>query len=80
MPLNAQRVFTATAMEAYRLAALRNYAEAEELLAKALDLREAGHALLDRAATLAGQYASAEERHEAAVEVAYRDTYDDILW
>jgi hypothetical protein len=83
LSLDGMRVFTATTMEVYRQAALANYAEAEELLEKAIALREAGHALLDRAAVLAGQYAQLEDDHEEAVEeafVATGGTDDDIPW
>jgi hypothetical protein len=83
LTLEGERVFTATTMELYRQAALSNYAEAEELLEKAMALREAGHALLDRAAVLAGRYAQLEDAHEEAVEeafVAQGATEDDIPW
>jgi hypothetical protein len=82
LSLNGERVFTSVAMEVYRLAALANYSEAEDLMEKAIQLREAGHALLDRAAVLAGQYAALETAHETACEEAFYtpDDYSDIAW
>lgn len=78
--LRESRLFTCVTMEVYRQAALANYAEAEDLLEKALQLREAGHALLDRAAVLAGQYASLEDSREETLEEAFLATEDHIHW
>lgn len=80
--LDGMRAFTAVTMEVYRQAAVANYAEAEELLERAMALRDAGHAILDRAATLAYEYAEAERSVEARLEVAFlaEQELDDIAW
>lgn len=80
LSLNGMRVFTSVTMEVYRQAALANYTEAEDLLHRAMELREAGHALLDRAATLAGQYAILEDGREELVEEAFAEAEDHIQW
>lgn len=83
LTLEGLRVFTATTMEVYRQAALANYTEAEELLHRALELREAGHAMLERAALLAGQYALEEQAASVRLEEVFSATggeEDDIAW
>ena len=81
LSLNGMRVFTHVTMEVYRQAALANYAEAEELILRALQLREAGHALLDRASVLAGQYATLEDGYECDCETAFDlDQEDGVPW
>ncbi len=71
---NGKRLFTVTMLEVYREAALANYAEAEELLSRALDLREAGHAMLDRASQLAFSHALDVDSPKPV------DTEDDVDW
>ena len=58
------RISTGLIMEVYRQAALRNYAEAEELMAKALDLRDAGHELLYRAEYVALEHAKLQDAYD----------------
>lgn len=83
LTIEGMRRFTAVTMEVYRQAAVANYAEAEDLLHRALELREAGHALLERAALLAGQYAMEEQAAECRLEETFSATggeEDDIAW
>lgn len=58
---DGRRIFTVTMLTYYRDEAMTNYAEAEELLHRALDLRDAGHAMLKRASELAYQQALDED-------------------
>lgn len=55
----AERLLTITLLDVYREAALANYAEAEELISRALELRESGHAMLERAGQIAAEWGGA---------------------
>lgn len=68
-----KRLYTVAMLTIYREAALANYAEAEDLMHRALELREAGHALLERASQLTFQYAMETDMDDAVAE-------DDIAW
>lgn len=76
--LDAQgrRIFVLTMLAVYRAAAIANYAEAEELIARGIELREQGHAMLDRAGQLAYQHGL-----DAGVPVKPTpESGDDIAW
>lgn len=76
--LDAQgrRIYAHAILTVYRDAAMANYAEAEELINRALDLRDAGHAMLERAGQIAYQHAL----DETVPEVAQPGPEDDIAW
>lgn len=71
-----RRIFVLNMLAIYRAAAIANYAEAEELISRGIELREQGHAMLDRAGQLAYQHGL-----DAAVpEVPTPEEVDDIPW
>lgn len=71
-----QRIFVLSMLHIYREAAMANYAESEELLHRALELREAGHAMLERA----GQLAFQQGLDAAVPHLPVQETEDDIAW
>ena len=76
--LDAQgrRTYTHAILTVYRDAALANYSEAEELINRALELRDASHAMLERAGQIAYQYAL----DDTVPEEAKLRPEDDIAW
>lgn len=76
--LDAQgrRIFVLTMLAVYREAAMANYAEAEELIARGIELREAGHAMLERAGQIAYQHAL----DSGVPELPTPGAVDDIPW
>ena len=71
-----QRLYVLSMLHVYREAAVANYAEAEELISRALDLREAGHAMLERA----GQLAFQQGLDAAVPHTPVQEAEDDIAW
>jgi hypothetical protein len=73
---HGRHLFTLAMLTLYREQAIANYAEAEELICRALDLRDAGHAMLERAGQLAYQNAL----DESVPEPPTPEVVDDIAW
>ncbi len=68
--IGTERAFAVQMVLIYNGAAGRQFSEAEDLVARAIELRESGMSLLARAVAVANEYAVAVDAHEETLSEA----------